>query len=74
MRARAALALTLLVCLPVLAIAQEDGEEIALSPLEQCLEVGQMRYQRCTSELDSDATDCTAEYENYEAQCYELNQ
>jgi hypothetical protein len=61
-------------CLPALVNAQEGDEvEAELTPLEQCLEVAQGRYQRCTAEGEVNPNECSEEYEHYEAQCYELH-
>jgi hypothetical protein len=56
------------------AFAQEDEQSEPVDPLAQCLEVGQQRYERCTSDADSDAADCQAEHDSYDAQCSELYQ
>jgi hypothetical protein len=60
--------------LPFLAIAQEDEQSEPVDPLTQCLDIGRIRYERCTADADSDTVDCQDERENYEAQCYEVNQ
>jgi hypothetical protein len=64
----------MLACLPVHAIAQEDEQFEPVDPLAQCLEVGQMRYERCAADLHTEVIDCQAEHESYDAQCYELHQ
>jgi hypothetical protein len=61
------------VCLPALLIAQEGEDETELTPFEQCLEVAQVRYQRCTAEDEGNPNECSEEYDHYEAQSYEIH-
>jgi hypothetical protein len=64
-----------LLCANLIAHAQDEDEFSDITPVDplvQCLETGQDRFERCSSDPGTQI-DCQFEQENYEAQCYELH-